>query len=85
MTLQSATRAKPTTSMNDLPVFLQVFLRAFALLAVGLWMQTLATSASGKKSTDQPAGTDKSEHPVRDPKSAVDQAPAKPHDQPTEK
>ena len=61
--------------MNDLPVFLQVFLRAFALLAVGLWMQTLA--ASSKKDSEQPAGADKGEHASRDTGSSDEHTPAK--------
>ena len=69
--------------MNDLPVFLQVFLRAFALLAVGLWMQTLA--ASGKKDSEQPSGADKGEHASRDTGSSSERSPAKQPEQHSDK
>ena len=36
--------------MNDLPVFLQMFVRLFAVLALGAWLQTVA----GKKAEESP-------------------------------
>ncbi|MFI5336775.1 MAG: hypothetical protein ACHQ5A_08325 [Opitutales bacterium] len=59
--------------MNDLPVFLQVFVRAFALLAVGLWMQTLASSQ--KKEREQPAEPAKTERASRSPDRPSDAPP----------
>jgi len=63
--------------MNDLPVFLQMFVRLFAVLALGAWLQTVA----GKKAEESPDAprcpTVKQQVRAQaDPQSSADQAPA---------
>jgi hypothetical protein len=35
--------------MNDLPVFVQMFVRLFALIAIGFWLQVMAGSQPEEK------------------------------------
>ncbi len=51
--------------MNDLPVFIQLFVRTFALLAAGFWMQTLGGSnPDEKKEADCKPAEQKMEAPA---------------------
>jgi hypothetical protein len=51
--------------MNELPVFIQLFVRTFALLAAGFWMQTLGGSnPEEKKEADGKPADQKMEAPA---------------------
>lgn len=43
--------------MDDLPVFLQMFVRLLAIFAFGAWLQSLTPHKSEKESSDHPAAT----------------------------
>ena len=63
--------------MNDLPVFLQMFIRLFAVLALGAWLQTLATKKEDepRDGSRGPAGKPQVHAPA-DPAAPPDPAPA---------
>ncbi|HVU17403.1 MAG TPA: hypothetical protein VHD32_10780 [Candidatus Didemnitutus sp.] len=54
--------------MDDLPVFLQMFVRLLAVFALGAWLQSLTPHKSEKASSDHPTPAAKTS----------EQAPAKP-------
>src|SRR5262249_49458206 len=74
--------AHPALAMNDLPPFLQMFVRLFAALALGVWLQLMAVNQADKKAEKERERTEQRAQAQAEHKADEVTKPACPADAP---